>query len=104
MENSALNPEVIKVFLGLVGTVFSLLLGMNIYFVKKLVDKIDDTAMSQTNSKTAVQRLEDGMKVVKDNVQSVSNSLREIKSEIKDLRRVEIEVAVLKSHINPKIA
>lgn len=60
-----------------------LLLGGNAYFIKRLVDKVETSAEVAKSAKTTVD--------------SVLNQLREIKSKIEDLRRIEIDVAVLKS-------
>lgn len=71
----------------------SLLLAGNIYFIKRLVDKIE-----QTNTQTAKDH--SSITQLYREVSEVSAQLREIKQEIKDLRRIEIDVAVLKSTKN----
>ena len=77
-------------------TIISILFAGNIYFIKKLVEKIDLTA---TTAGTAMTKIES----VQTTVSSVSNQLREIKTEIKELRHVEIEVAVLKAQLGVKV-
>jgi peptidoglycan hydrolase CwlO-like protein len=73
--------------------VCTLLLSGNIYFVKKLVDKIEDTNKQTAKDHSSVTQL---FREVSD----VSSQLREIKQDIKDLRRIEIDVAVLKNNKN----
>lgn len=63
--------------------VASLLLAGNLYFVKRLVDKVENNSASNS--------------VLSLSVTGIGTQLNEIKSEIKDLRKIEIEVAVLKS-------
>jgi septal ring factor EnvC (AmiA/AmiB activator) len=71
-------------------TICSLLLSGNIFFIKRLVDKIESTNEQRAKDQSSVSKLFQ-------EVSSVSAQLREIKQEIKDLRRIEIDVAVLKS-------
>lgn len=75
------------------GFVISLLLGTNAFFIKRLVDKIDHTSRAGDQTSISVTQLTQ-------TVNSIGNQLREIKSDIKDLRRVEIEVAILKAQLN----
>lgn len=69
--------------MSLSGAAIMLLLGGNMYFIKRLVDKIDAAASTAAAANSAVA--------------AMSGFLREIKADIKDLRRIEIDVAVLKS-------
>jgi septal ring factor EnvC (AmiA/AmiB activator) len=71
----------------------TLLLSGNIYFVKRLVDKIEQTNQQTAKDHSSVTQL---FREVSD----VSTQLREIKQDLKDLRRIEIDVAVLKSNQN----
>jgi len=76
------------------GTLISLLLACLIFFMKRLIDKIDAT------DKTASEALRVGKeqgKNIAEMRKSQSRVLSEIKNEIKDLRRLEIDVAVLTS-------
>jgi hypothetical protein len=57
-----------------------------LFFIKKLIEKIDST------SGRAAKAL--------DNISSIAVQLQEIKSEIKELRKVAIEVAVLKATLD----
>lgn len=77
------------------GTVLALLLSGNIYFIKRLVDKLDKTATAHDSTNATVGQL--GRDVM-----GLGNQLREIKLDIKELRRIEIEVAVLRSHFTGK--
>lgn len=76
--------------IALAGSVIALLLSGNLFFIKRLVDKIDLTSKAQEAYSTEVSNLSQC-------VAGVSNQLREIKLDIKELRRIEIEVAVLKA-------
>lgn len=73
----------------IVGGLFSVLLAGNMFFIKRLIDKIEVTAQSASAASVAAANADASVK-------SLSNQMREIKSEIKDLRRVEIDVAILK--------
>lgn len=66
-------------------TIASLLFTGNLFFIKKLVDKVE------ANNSFAL-RMEDALK-------SFDLQLKDLKIDIRDLRRIEIEVAVLKSKI-----
>ncbi len=71
------------------GSVIFLLLAGNLFFIKKLIDKIEQTG---TKASDAFRGME-----------SQGQTLMEIKSEIKELRRLEIDVAVMKSALQLKI-
>jgi len=60
----------------------SLLFAGNIFFIKKLVDKVD-------NNNDSTKRMEQTLT-------GFDIQLKDLKTDIKDLRRIEIEVAVLK--------
>ncbi len=60
-----------------------LLLSGNIFFVKRLVEKVESLSQLPRD------------------VNAIGNQLRELKADIKDLRKIEIEVAVMKSHLQP---
>ena len=79
--------------LPIVSSFLALLLAGNVYFVKRLVEKIDVTASSATNALNS-------MGSIAQNVNSVSTQLKELKNDIKDLRRLEIDVAMLKVQMN----
>jgi hypothetical protein len=74
------------VLLAVTGFCFSGLIYVNIFFIKKLIEKID------TASSRAARAL--------DNITMISGQLGEIKSEIKELRHVAVEVAVLKATLD----
>lgn len=63
-------------------TAAGLLFAGNIFFIKKLVDKVD-------NGHDSTKRMEQ-------TINGFDSQLKDLKSDIKDLRRIEIEVAVLK--------
>lgn len=83
------NTELI---IGLGGALVTLLLAGNIYFIKRLIDSIDKT----DKTATAALRLAEAQSKDK----TVDKALSEIKGELKELRRLEIDVAVMKSSIN----
>lgn len=87
--------ETAQVLLGLAGSLVLLLLSGNIYFIKQLVGKIGKTAESAHEALTSIT-------MVSSNVKIISDQLQDIKSEIKDLRRLEIEIAVIKSQMGSK--
>lgn len=74
------------------GTLITLLLGGNIYFVKRLVDKIEATATASANASA-------NFTTMNSNVTALASQLREIKTEIKELRSLEIDVAVIKTQL-----
>lgn len=63
----------------------SLLFAGNLFFVKRLVDKVE------TNNIFSL-RMEDLLK-------NFGSQIKDLKQDIKDLRRIELDVAVLKSKI-----
>lgn len=73
----------------------SILLGGNVYFVKRLIEKIEATAKSATEASFSASN-------AAVSAQNASSELKDIKSEIKELRRLEIDVAILKSHLGLK--
>ena len=79
-HHGELNSATVVAVLGffLTGIIYT-----NLFFIKKLIEKID------TASGRAAKAL--------DNISSIAVQLQEIKSEIKELRHVAVEVAVLKA-------
>jgi len=65
------------------------LLGGNLFFIKRLIDKIEQADVAAKEAKGAAQ--------------SLGGLMREIKQDIKDLRRIEIDVAILKETAPDKI-
>lgn len=65
------------------GFCFSGMVYVNVFFIRKLIDKID------VASSRAARAL--------DNISVIATQLQEIKAEIKELRHVAVEVAVLKA-------
>lgn len=65
------------------GFCFSGMVYVNVFFIRKLIDKID------VASSRAARAL--------DNISVIATQLHEIKAEIKELRHVAVEVAVLKA-------
>lgn len=74
------------VVIGATSGIFSLLMGGNIFFIKKLVNKLDTTAESQ--------------KITSIQVSHVDTSITEMKKDIKELNALKIDVAILKTQIN----
>lgn len=87
--------------LALLGTIGSLLLAGNVFFIKRLIDKVERSGVAEVELKGAVEKLG------KD-VNALGASLRdfksEIKSELKEFRRLEIDLGIIKAQIgtNPK--
>lgn len=77
-----------------VGGVISLLIAGNIYFVKRLVDKVEKTGDGHEEVKGSVAQLSV-------NINAIGNQMRELKLDIKELRKIEIDVAVMRSQLNP---
>lgn len=72
--------------------VVALLFGGNVYFIKRLVDKIESTAGAQTKQNESLVK-------VHQDLNAIGGQLRDLKIDMKELRRVEIEFAVLKSKL-----
>ena len=70
---------------GILIAVASLLFTGNLFFIKKLVDKVEANSSSSSRMEEALERFD--------------HQLKELKQDIKDLRRIEIEVAVLKQQV-----
>lgn len=78
----------------IIGTCILILLSGNAFFIKRLIDKIELTSNAQASTSLNVGHLSDGLA-------QIGRKLEDIKEDIKDLRRIEIDVAVLKTQINP---
>lgn len=84
------------IIFGIGATVISLLLGGNIFFIKRLVDRIESTG---DKASAALRATEEQARTLTDLKHTSSVAMSELRSEIKDMRRIEIDVAVLKSAI-----
>lgn len=80
------------VLFSIIGTVVGLLMAGNLFFIKKLIDKIEISSVAASAATSQVQALQTLLEEMK-------NKMAELRDEIKELRRIEIDVAVLKSHI-----
>jgi len=69
-------------FVTILTTIASLLFAGNIFFIKRMVDKVEANNVSNQRMENALHNLD---------VQQ-----KEIKQDIKDLRKIEIDVAILK--------
>lgn len=79
MDQSQINLALVSV----AGFCFTGVVYVNIFFLKKLIEKID------VASSRAARAL--------DNISVITNQLNDIKIEIKELRHMAVEVAVLKA-------
>lgn len=74
-----------------------LLLGGNIYFIKRLITRLDENEASSNQHKVILK--EQGRLL-----QEYSETLREVKSELKEVRqhqvRMEIDVALVKQRVS----
>lgn len=73
--------DIEPILIALVGLLFT----GNIFFIKKLVDKVEDNNSSALRTEDALRNFD--------------YQLKELKQDIKELRRIEIDVAVLKKTI-----
>ncbi len=71
----------------------SLLFACNIFFVRRLIDKIDKTEVSSAQTRGSLKLLNATVKIA-------GRELEEIKSELKHIHRLETDVAVLKSYLH----
>lgn len=67
----------------------------NVYFVKRLIDKVELASTAHLGTGTQLAKLSQ-------DVNAIGAQVREMKSDVKDLRHIEIEVAVLRSQIQDK--
>lgn len=79
------NQTITMEIQGILISVASLLFAGNIFFIRKLVDKVE-------GSSSSAQRMELSLR-------NFDAQLRDIKTEIKELRGIQIDVAVLKSKL-----
>jgi hypothetical protein len=86
-----MTPEI---WLAIMGLVFSTLLGGNIFFVKRLVDKIDETVTGHVANSFRLTELSQ-------TVSGMGVEVGEIKTDLKELRKIELDVAVLRAQLSP---
>lgn len=77
-----------------VGVLVTILLSGNIFFIKRLIDKIDLTSNACKTCELEISKLI-GI------VGAIGEQLRELKSDLRELRQMEIDVAVLRSERKP---
>lgn len=76
------------------GPVLGLLLMGNLFFIRDLVGKIQIAIEQQTSSQKMVQ---ERMTKISASIEQLTHQLYETRQEVKDLKRVETDVAVLKA-------
>ncbi len=96
----------VQLLILIVGPLIALLLAGNLYFIRELVSSIKDTATDTQGLKIAVaaldSKLDTDSRLVTGKVEGVSNQLREIRQEVKDLKKIELDVAVLKAVLDQR--
>lgn len=83
--------------LGLVGTLGSVMLAGNAYFVKRLIDKVESAAKAEIEVKAMLGKLGQ-------DVNAIGAAFRDFKAdfktELKDLRRFEIDLGIIKAQVS----
>lgn len=72
--------------------IFGLLLAGNIFFIKSLVAKIESTALTSLTTSNLVASLSQSVK-------NLTAELKEIKIEVRSLKNLEIQLAVLEAQV-----
>lgn len=80
--------ELNTAFIASVGFIITVLLAGNGYFIKRLVDKVESASVAAIAVNTVVV--------------SMADQLRDIRADLKGLRTIEIDVAVLKAMFGAK--
>lgn len=79
--------EIQQIVIALFGFIGTILFGMNVYFIKKLVEKVEKTS-------------DEVIKINKD-LNGIGASLREVKTDVKEFethqRNVEIQLGIIKA-------
>lgn len=73
--------------MAIAGSLILLLLAGNAFFVRGLISEIKKANTTSAEAALAIGTL--------------TEKINEMKTEVKDLRKLEVEVAVLKSHLSP---
>lgn len=76
----------------IIWSVCAFLLAGNLFFIRRLVNKIDKTGVSASQTRAS-------LKLLNATVRGAERELAEIKSELKHVRHIETDVAVLKSFL-----
>lgn len=76
--------------LAISGALLTLLLSGNLYFIRKLFDRVDQTVDAQDSQAVEVSKISEGLN-------ALSVQLRDIKMDMKDMRRIEVDVAILRA-------
>lgn len=99
---------------GLVGTVTSMLLAGNIYFIKRLIDKVERSLFVELEIKVKSAELHEKLEKLGKDLNGVADSMRssktsfektigelraEMKDEFKHFRQVEIDLGIIKAHV-----
>lgn len=75
---------------GVLTAVTSALLGGNIFFIKRLIDKIESTSIGNAKNHSSLSKLSG-------DVNAIGDQMRELRNDVRELRRIEVDIAVLKS-------
>ena len=88
-----MTPEILKLALTGSLSLCAILFAGNMYFIRGLVNKIETGTSMQTDAQTKV-------KAIHTELSEVKRQVGEIKEEIKPLRKMESDVAVLKDRLD----
>jgi len=83
-----------------VGLLGSLLLGANIYFVKRLIDKVDRSSDGNILTGATVEKLSRDVNNLGTLFREFRTEIKtELKTELKDFRRIEIDLGIIKAQM-----
>lgn len=89
------------IVLSATGIVGSLLLGANIYFVKRLIDKVEKTSDGNLLANAAVEKLSRDVNALGTLFREFRTEIKtDLKTELKDFRRIEIDLGIIKAQMN----
>ena len=68
----------------------------NLFFLRRLVTRIDESSISAS-------KMDGYVTLLNQNIISLTASIQEIRSDLKDLRKMEVDVAVLRYQLNQNV-
>jgi hypothetical protein len=88
---------------GVAGFIGSLLLGANIYFVKRLIDKVERASDGHIVATEKVEKLSKDVNNLGTLFREFKTEIKtDLKQELKDFRRIEIDLGIIKAQMGSR--
>lgn len=98
-----MNFDLNSILVTVVGVIGSMLIGANIYFVKRLIDKVESSSDGFILANASIEKLSRDVNLLGTLFREFKSEMKmEIKHELQDFRRIEVDIGILKAQMSER--